>query len=347
MKKTEKKRKSSRKSSRASLVSYPLRSKDDSPKVLVVTHGSNYHADDLFAVAVVSMYLKSIGYNESGKANDKGKKIVIKRSLDPAVHKKADILLDIGLEYDPETMRFDHHQLGGAGHRENGIPYATFGLVWKHFGKKICGSDTSISSNSLEAIVEYVDKKLVCPMDASDNGVDTFRSLDDRVTPVLLDDYIDAECILEKNKSTSEQNFDRSFKKLLPFAERVILLYIEKAKSYIEAKKKIDSLYKRSDYKDILVSDQFIPFDFEDLPQILFYVYKDLRGNWSAKSIRNNSYSYDNRKSFPVEWRGKRDKELADISEVEDAIFCHNSGFLSVSKSKAGAIKLAQKAILS
>ena len=40
----------------------------------------------------------------------------------------ADIVIDVGGQYDPDAGRFDHHQRGGAGERENGIPYSSFGL---------------------------------------------------------------------------------------------------------------------------------------------------------------------------------------------------------------------------
>lgn len=37
------------------------------------------------------------------------------------------MVVDIGGVYDLETNHFDHHQIGGAGKRENGIPYAAIG----------------------------------------------------------------------------------------------------------------------------------------------------------------------------------------------------------------------------
>ena len=50
-----------------------------------------------------------------------------------------------------------------AGKRENGIEYASFGLVWRKFGIKLC-VDTKV--------VDLVDKILVAPIDAGDNGFD-------------------------------------------------------------------------------------------------------------------------------------------------------------------------------
>ena len=48
---------------------------------------------------------------------------------------------------------------------------------------------------------------------------------------------------------------------------------------------------------------------------------------------------------FPKSWSGKRGEELAEITGVKDAVFCHNDIFFAVAKSKEGAIELAKKAI--
>ncbi len=56
------------------------------------------------------------------------------RTRDLEVINKADIVIDVGGEYNADTGRFDHHQRGGAGERENGIPYSSFGLIWQKYG---------------------------------------------------------------------------------------------------------------------------------------------------------------------------------------------------------------------
>ena len=45
----------------------------------------------------------------------------------------------MGGRSDPATGDFDHHQKGGAGERENGIRYASFGLVWREHGEALAG----------------------------------------------------------------------------------------------------------------------------------------------------------------------------------------------------------------
>ena len=96
----------------------------------IVTHSGSFHQDELFAVAALKMI-----YPDAE----------IIRTRDPKIIVSGDIVVDIGGISDPEKNRFDHHQDGGAGKRHNGMPYASFGLVWKKFGRQICGGRADIA----------------------------------------------------------------------------------------------------------------------------------------------------------------------------------------------------------
>ncbi|MCE9517420.1 MYG1 family protein [Candidatus Nomurabacteria bacterium] len=95
-------------------------------KKILVTHNGTFHADDVFATATLSLLLDG--------------NIKVIRTRDPKIIASADYVYDVGGEYNLYKNLFDHHQKGGAGKRENGIPYAAFGLVWKSYGAAICGS---------------------------------------------------------------------------------------------------------------------------------------------------------------------------------------------------------------
>ena len=90
----------------------------------IVTHDSSFHIDDIFAVATTLLKFPDAEAVRSRKEED---------------YASADMVIDTGLIYDPGTGRFDHHQPGGAGTRENGIQYASFGLMWKQFGEELAG----------------------------------------------------------------------------------------------------------------------------------------------------------------------------------------------------------------
>ena len=63
----------------------------------------------------------------------------IVRTRDASALAAADARVDVGGKSDPATGDFDHHQRGGAGERPNGVRYASFGLVWKHYGAQLAG----------------------------------------------------------------------------------------------------------------------------------------------------------------------------------------------------------------
>ena len=50
-------------------------------------------------------------------------------------------------------------------------------------------------------------------------------------------------------------------------------------------------------------------------------------------------------KDLPEEWAGKSDDELAKVTGVDDAIFCHPGRFIAGAGSFAGIMKMAQMAI--
>ena len=81
------------------------------------THDGRFHADEIFALAVLKLIFPDLG---------------ITRSRDEIIYKNADIIVDVGHVYEPENLIFDHHQRGFLLKRESGIPYASFGLVWKN-----------------------------------------------------------------------------------------------------------------------------------------------------------------------------------------------------------------------
>ena len=117
-------------------------------KPLIITHSGGFQPDDICAVASLSILLNG--------------DFDLIRTRDKALFPTGDYVVDVGEEHDPSRNRFDHHQLGGAGAHESGIPYAAFGLVWKTYGEKVSGS---------KEIAGRLEKMLVEAVDADDVGM--------------------------------------------------------------------------------------------------------------------------------------------------------------------------------
>ena len=118
----------------------------------IVTHNAKFHTDDVFSVAALLIL-----YPEAE----------VVRTREEDLIKLADIVVDVGQVYDAKSNRFDHHQVGGAGQRANGIQYASFGLVWQKFGEEVSGSPE---------VAEKIDRTMAQLVDAADNGQDVISS---------------------------------------------------------------------------------------------------------------------------------------------------------------------------
>ncbi len=302
--------------------------KKAAPVRTIVTHGANFHPDDLFAVSAALLWVK--------KTRPAGEKWKVIRSLDPKVWAEASILLDIGFTHNASKNRFDHHQEGGAGKRKSGVPYAAFGLFWKKYGKVIAGS---------KAVADSLDTSFVAGLDAFDNGVDVYRTLNEDASPYLFLDYIRDEISGIQEDAAGKKNYDPTFMKLIPLAQRIITLKIAKAKMRVQANKIIAKAYAKAKDKRIIVTEKYAPRDSSDFPKVLFYIYRHPRGNWAVETVPIRKGTTETKVSLPKKWRGKRDEDLAAVSGVPDAVFCHLSGFLGAAKTKESAVRMAYLAI--
>lgn len=78
------------------------------------------------------------------------------------------VIADIFRVYDPEKERYDHHQEFLI--RDNGYPYASAGLLWKHYGKKAIKNviKEELSQDWIDEIHEMVDQRFMIGVDAFD-----------------------------------------------------------------------------------------------------------------------------------------------------------------------------------
>jgi uncharacterized UPF0160 family protein len=284
----------------------------------IVTHNTGFHMDDLFAVSTLLLV-----YQDAE----------VIRTRDEEAIAKADFVVDTGGISDAKAGRFDHHQPGGAGVRENGIPYASFGLVWKEFGERLAGSAEGAM---------IIDQKLCMPIDALDNGVEISMQRFDGVREYSLRDYIYA---LSGDPETIE-GMDKAFMDMLTLAKGVISREIDSAKVLVRDINEVRRVYEASSDKRIIMIPEQVSWKQALIPtEAQFVISERLDGKWGARAVPDKMGSFNVKKQFPDAWAGKRDEELVSASGVSDAVFCHSKHWLCVAKSKEGAVELAQRAL--
>ena len=58
-----------------------------------------------------------------------------------------------GFDYDPAEGDFDHHQREFAEARAQRVGYASFGLIWREYGARVCGGDAELAAQLDQSLV--------------------------------------------------------------------------------------------------------------------------------------------------------------------------------------------------
>lgn len=283
----------------------------------VATHSGTFHPDEVFAIAVLQLVYPNIK---------------ITRTRDPNIFEACDARVDVGNKYSFDTLDFDHHQKEGAGKRENGIPYASAGLVWKHFGRELVAKKE----------FETIDKKLFQPIDADDSGVKIYQNSYD-ISPYTIIDVINT---FKPLWNETQKTFDEQFLEAVNFAKNILLRIIAAAKANTLAEQEVLSCIKEKE-ADYVILKQFCPYmkTIRENTQAKFVVFKGMNNEWVVRGIHTKEDTFEIRKKFPESWAGLRDEELAKVSGVDDAQFCHRELFICSARSYEGAIALVEKAL--
>ena len=243
--------------------------------IKLITHSGNFHPDDVFAAATLELAL--------GSDN-----LEIVRTRDADLISQGDYIFDVGGIYDETKNCFDHHQKGGAGKRADGVPYASFGLVWKKVGAQVAGS---------RDLAELFDRDFVRFIDAMDNGAGELKPFLEDVYPFTVAGVIFSFLPTWKNEGDS---MDQRFKKAVNFAKDLIGREIAILKDEEEGKVLVLKAYQESLDKRLVVLDQELPWQevLAKYPEPLFVIKPILEGkqitSWKVRATRDSIFSFKN-----------------------------------------------------
>jgi uncharacterized UPF0160 family protein len=290
--------------------------------VRVATHPGTFHADDVFAVAVLRLVHGSVD---------------VVRTRDEDAQAQADARVDVGGRSDPATGDFDHHQKGGAGERPNGIRYASFGLVWRAHGPALAGD---------QAAADAIDERLVQGVDANDTGQTISRSLVEDVRPMTVSGVV-AAMNPSWDEQLSPEGEDARFEEAVALAVRILERELAGAAAFARARDLVREAIGRAQDPRVIELDRNMPWRdavVTGAPEALYVVYPKSDG-WGMQAVPKALGEFVNRRDLPAEWAGLSGDELAAVTGVADAIFCHTSRFYVSAGSRAGIEELARKAL--
>ena len=285
------------------------------PKI-IATHSGHFHADDVFSIAALKSLFSPFE---------------LIRTRDLNLIAKADLVIDVGGEYNAETGRFDHHQRGGAGERENGIPYSSFGLIWKKYGLAICEDN--------QACANAVDVDLVSIIDAIDCGY---------VTGVLEGINLSQTIAMFNPTWQEDSDIDACFNEAVDFASRILTRFIASAKGDIEAKTIVAKAIDDAADPRLIVLKKYTPWKktvHALSKDALYVIYPAQSDQWIIQAVPVELGSFENKKSLPKAWAGLSDQALSEVTGIDDAVFCHNNLFIAGAKSLESTLKMAAIAL--
>jgi uncharacterized UPF0160 family protein len=289
----------------------------------VATHDGSFHADEAFALAVLGLAHGPLD---------------IVRTRDEELQAACDLRVDVGMRHDAATGDFDHHQKGGAGARPNGIRYASFGLVWREFGVALCGGDTHVA--------EKVDRALVQGVDAHDNGQTLTEPLIEGAQPMSVGQVISALNPLW-DEDAAPADYDRRFAQAVALAAQVTEREIAAASAQARAVRLVRDAIGRAEDPRVIVLNRGMPWHepvVREAPDALFVVYPK-RDGWGLQAVPRELGEFGNRKDLPAAWAGRSGAELAEVTGVPDAVFCHTGRFIAVAASREGIVALTERAL--
>lgn len=286
----------------------------------VVTHGGIFHADEVLATVILSKVLGDI---------------TVLRTF-----KVPEVLSDNVIVYDIGFGRFDHHQKGGNGARENGVPYASVGLIWKEYGHQIVENTANP-----ELVWELIDRDLIQGVDATDNGA--MPKPESELSNMSFSNIISGF----NPTWDSNEDSDEAFIKAVEFAETVFENTLKNATAKAKAQKIVEEAIEKSQ-EHIMVLEQFVPwqefvFSSENAKasEVQFVVFPSNRGGYNWQCVPDMLGGFGQRKTVPSEWRGLSGENLQKVTGVPTANFCHAAGFLGSAETFEDAYALAKLAV--
>ena len=309
--------------------------------MVIVTHNGKFHADDAWAVAVLHILFPEAD---------------IVRTRDTAIIDAADFVVDVGGTWDPARGRFDHHQKGFEGARASGVPYASAGLVWREFGGRCVAALAAahaghqMDADAAQQLAHAIDADIVQYLDLSDVGAARNAPGGYGMSAVVSGynpNWMDEQRL--GYGSEAEAYRLAQFRKAMAFLADVMTNAVKYRVGATLALAQVRQSEAMEGGRLLFLKNAALPWSSvvrKEMPKVLFVISHSLsEDRYMLHTVPATTDTFDARADLPEPWAGLRDEELAAVTGVPDAKFCHNGRFIAAAKSYAGAHAMALQAL--
>jgi len=296
----------------------------------LVTHSGGFHADEVLSSVILTRLFPHASLVRS-RASE---------WITPAADR---IIYDVGGSYDADLQIFDHHQRG-APLREDGRPYSSFGLIWKHFGRAYLAA-SGVPEGNLDTVHASFDQGFVLPVDLVDNGALNLSEaglLSGMTLPGLL------ETLKPVFDDTDQEAEDRTFNTALSIARSFVEARVARSAAKLRAEALVHQAIVDAGEGRVLELPMGMPFRpavVKAQADHLLFVVHPRQQDWCVAGIRRADEGFALRADLPAAWAGLTHGDLEAASGVIGASFCHNGRFIAAAKTREAALAMAELAV--
>ncbi|HYD82078.1 MAG TPA: MYG1 family protein [Paucimonas sp.] len=309
--------------------------------MIIATHSGRFHADDVWAVMALDLVFP-------------GCELV--RTRDPARIAAADFAVDVGGVWDPSNGRFDHHQKGFVGARQSGVVYASAGLVWREYGARCVAraaelhTGRALDAKDAQDMAWAIDNDIVQYLDMSDTGAARnapggygLSAIVSGFNPTWLDE--ERAGGVEAGEALRLAQFRRA----MEFMRDILVNQVKYRVGAMLAAEQVRQGERFEEGRVLFLKNGALPWTAlvrNEMPKVLFVVsYSALEQRHMLHTVPAAAEGFEARKDLPAAWAGLQGAELAAVTGVADAGFCHNGRFIAAAKSFEGAMRMARLAL--
>lgn len=290
-------------------------------KIKLGTHNGSFHCDEVAAFVILILLFDDY---------------ILTRTRDKQLLDEQDIVFDVG------GGPLDHH-FADKPYRENGVPFAAAGLVWRAYGLKLLVKLAPyLTDDERLKVHQEMDELFFQGIDAVDNGVDVETTLPLISLSIIVKGF---------NPSfDSDEDEDTAFYRAVNVVKDVFLNYLNSRLGQYRARNFVQEAFEHREDPRILVLDKGCPWleallTLDDKEEVLFVIFPDKHRGYRIQTVQKEPSSFEARKDLPKSWAGLQDEELGHVIGIEDAIFVHPARFIGGAMSFESVMKMAELAL--